>query len=310
MLSFCKYIDGMTNVSARRKFLKGVAATGGLLLTNPSISSSAESHQATNRLKIALNAYSFNEPLSKGNMDIDDMLEFCAQNGFYACDITAYYFPGYPEVPSDDYLYHVKHQAFKLGLEINGTGVRNDFTDPVLSHRKEHVSLVKQWIEAAEKIGAPVIRVFAGAKLEDESQRPEVLSRMIIDMKECVAYGKSHGVMVAVQNHHDFILTPQHTRQLIEGVDSDWFGLILDTGGYRSGDPYKQIAESIDHAVNWQIKEKIFVNGTEEDTDVEKLAGVIKNSGYRGYLPIETLGSGDPKAKILKLFSKLEKALD
>ena len=57
-----------------------------------------------NHLKIALNAYSFNQPLSAGNMDIDDMLEFCAQNGFYACDITAYYFPGYPEVPGDEYL--------------------------------------------------------------------------------------------------------------------------------------------------------------------------------------------------------------
>jgi hypothetical protein len=92
-------------------------------------------------------------------------------------------------------------------------------------------------------------------------------------------------------------------------VGSDWFGLIMDTGGYRSGNPYQQIAESIHYAINWQIKEKIFVNGIEEDTDVEKLVGVIKASDYRGYLPIETLGPGDPKPKILKLFAALDKAL-
>jgi sugar phosphate isomerase/epimerase len=242
-------------------------------------------------------------------MDIDGMLEFCAQTGFYACDITAYYFPGYPHVPSDEYLYHVKHKAFKLGLEICGTGVRNDFTNSDATVRKQHVALVKRWIEAAEKIGAPVIRVFAGPKLADESQRKKVLDWMIEDLKECVEHGKSHGVMVAIQNHNDFILTPQHVQELIDGVDSDWFGLIMDTGGYRSGNPYQQIAESIHYAINWQIKEKIFVNGIEEDTDVEKLVGVIKASDYRGYLPIETLGPGDPKPKILKLFAALDKAL-
>ena len=204
----------------------------------------------------------------------------------------------------------VKHKAFKLGLEICGTGVRNDFTNPDASVRKQDVALVKRWIEAAEKIGAPVIRVFAGPKLEDESQRQQVLHWVIEDLTECVEYGKSHGVMVAVQNHNDFILTPKHTKVLIDAVESDWFGLIMDTGGYRSGDPYQQIAESIRYAVNWQIKEKIFVNDLEEDTDLQKLVEVIKASNYRGYLPIETLGAGDPKPKILKLAAALDKALD
>ncbi len=293
----------------RRKFLKGAATAGALLAASPLTATTRIQSNSNNQLKIALNAYSLNDPLSKGSMDIDDMLEFCAQNGFYACDITAYYFPGYPQVPSDEYLYHVKHKAFSLGLEICGTGVRNDFTNPDATIRKQHVRLVKQWIEAAEKIGAPVIRVFAGPKLKDQSQRQEVLYRMIEDLKECVEYGKSHGVMVAVQNHNDFILTPEHAKVLMDTVGSDWFGLIMDTGGYRSGDPYQQISESIRYAVNWQIKEKIFVNYSEEDTDLQKLVEVIKASNYRGYLPIETLGAGDPKPKILKLFRALDQAL-
>lgn len=294
----------------RRKFLKGAVVSGGsLLTTGPWTDFTRIQSNSTSQLKIALNAYSLNGPLSEGSMDIDDMLEFCAQNGLYACDITAYYFPGYPQVPSDEYLYHVKHKAFKLGLEICGTGVRNDFTNPDATVRKQHVALVKRWIEAAEKIGAPVIRVFAGPKLEDQSLRQKVLDWMIEDLKECVEYGKSHGVMVAVQNHNDFILTPQHTKELMDGVGSDWFGLIMDTSGYRSGNPYQQISESIHYAVNWQIKEKIFVNDLEEDTDLQKLVEVIKASNYRGYLPIETLGAGDPKPKILKLFRALDQAL-
>src|SRR5512133_3359309 len=82
------------------------------------------------KLKTSLNAYSFNGPLMKGDMNLDQLLEFCAANQIDAVDITAYYFPGYPEVPSDEYIYHIKQMAFLLGVEISGTGVRNDFTDP------------------------------------------------------------------------------------------------------------------------------------------------------------------------------------
>jgi len=62
--------------------------------------------------------------------------------------------------------------------------------------------------------------------------------------------------------------------------------------------------------VNWQIKEKLFVNGVEVETDMAKLMGIIKASGYQGYLPIETLGDGDPKLKITALFAKLKQTLE
>jgi hypothetical protein len=53
----------------------------------------------------------------------------------------------------------------------------------------------------------------------------------------------------------------------------------------------------------------MFINGTEADTDLNKLINMIKASGYRGYLPIETLGEGDPKIKVKALFEKIQKAL-
>ena len=42
---------------------------------------------------------------------------------------------------------------------------------------------------------------------------------------------------------------------------------------------------------------------------MDKLMGIIKSSGYKGYLPIETLGEGDPKTKVNTLFAKLKKAV-
>jgi len=250
------------------------------------------------KLRTSLNSFSFNKPLLSGEMNLDQLLEFCAVNQVDAVDLTAYYFPGYPEVPSDEYLYHIKQKAFLLGVEISGTGVKNDFTEPDAEKRKASIELVKKWIVAAEKMGAPVIRVFSGAAEPKGLTRKEAVDQVVGALKECVEFGKLHGVVVAVQNHNDFIKTANQAIEIIKRVDSEWFGLILDIGSYRTGDPYQEIAQSIPYAVNWQLKETLFVNGKEEKTNLNRLMKIIQASGYRGYLPLETLGEGDPKIKV------------
>lgn len=252
------------------------------------------------KLKTSLNAYSFNGPLMQGDMNLDELLEYCAAHEFDAVDITAYYFPGYPTVPSDEYLYHIKQKAFLLGLEISGTGVRNDFADPDPAKREASVELVKNWIIAAEKLGAPVIRVFSGTADVRNIPREEVVDYMVASLRECVEFGKAHGVVVGIQNHHDFLKTAEETIEIIQRVNSDWFGLILDIGSFRM-DAYSEIQKAIPYAVSWQLKENLYVNGVEQKTDLNKLMAIIQKSGYRGYIPLETLGEGDPKVKV-KLF--------
>lgn len=268
-----------------------------------------KSQHLPTKLKTSLNAYSFNAPLMKGEMNLDDLLEYCAANQFDAVDITAYYFPGYPEVPSDEYLYHIKQKAFLLGLEISGTGVRNDFSDPDPAVRRASVELVKNWIIAAEKLGAPVIRVFSGSADVSNIPREKVVNYMVADLKECVEFGKAHGVIVGIQNHHDFLKTADETIEIINRVNSDWFGLILDIGSFRN-DAYKEIEKAIPYAVSWQLKENLYLNGVEQKTDVDKVMGSIKKSGYRGYIPIETLGEGDPKLKVSVFLEEIRKAMN
>ena len=242
-------------------------------------------------------------------MSLDDLLDFCAEYNFDGVDLTGYYFPNYPQVPTDEYIYHIKRKAHLLGVSISGTGVRNDYTNPDAAKRKADVLLIKNWIEVAAKLGAPVIRVFAGVLNPKEYSWDEIAKWMVADIKECVEYGQKHGVIVAIQNHNDFIKTADEAIKIIEMVNMEWFGLILDTGSYRSGDPYEQIKKTIKYAVNWQVKENIFVNGVEVKTDLKRLFKIIKDSGYRGYIPIETLGKGDPKVKVPKFFDEVREAM-
>ena len=305
----------MKTSSQRRNFVKSFFSlpiiTSSLLLTGgaSAVGQDRNVNAGKGKLKMSLNAFSFNGPLSEKKMNLDELLEACAEIGFEGVDITAYYFPGYPNVPSDEYLYGIKRKAFRLGLDITGTGVRNDFTDPDKNKRREHITLVKNWIDAASKLGAPVVRIFAGTQNPKGYSRDQILEWMLQDVQECLAYGKQKGVMVAIQNHYDFIQTADHAIEFIEKINSEWFGLILDTGSYRVHDPYEEIAKTAKYAVNWQIKENVFLKGAEKEADIERLIEIIKASGYRGYIPIETLGPGDPKPKVIALYKKVKEAI-
>jgi len=254
-------------------------------------------------VKTSLNAYSFYDLLIAGaqgksdGMTLFQLLDFSAIQGFEAVDLTGYFFPGYPKVPSDDYIYAVKKRAFQLGLDISGTGVRNDFANPDSAKRAADVVLVKAWIDVAVKLGAPVIRVFAGELPKGyENKRAEVATYMAASLKECADYGKLRGVIVGVQNHGDFLQTAEQCLDMVNRVQSDWFGLIVDTGKFLTEDPYLDIEKALPYAVNFQLKESPFGPRSTIKTDLPRLMKIIRKSGYRGYLPIETLQvKGEPR---------------
>ncbi len=256
-------------------------------------------------LKLTLNAYCFDKPLRAGEMTLDDVVVFCAQNGFEALDATGYYFPGYPKVPSDEAIRKLKMKAYINGITLSSTGVRNDFTLPDAAKRVAEKQLVKEWIGVAAKLGAPVVRVFSGLKVADGYTWDQTFKWMVKDFEECVAVAKEHGVILGLQNHNDYLKTAAQTIQLLEAVKSEYFGSILDIGSLRSADPYEEVEKLVPYAVSWQLKENVGIGGKEVPTDLKKIKAAIDRVGYRGFLPIETLGAGDPKEKVPKFAAQV-----
>jgi sugar phosphate isomerase/epimerase len=273
----------------RRAFLTA-GLTAGLARAQRRVPREAGAHY-----RIGLNAYSFNAPLRAGTMTLEDVVRYCARHDIDAVDPTGYYFPGYPKAPTDDYIFQLKRLAHINGVAISGSGVRNDFAVADAEARKRDVQMVKQWVEAAAKLGAPVLRVFSGAKRQEGHTFDEAVDWMVPDFRECAAHAAKFGVILGLQNHNDFIQTAAETIRIIDSVNSDWFGSILDIGSLRAADTYSEIEKLVPYAVSWQLKEEI-APGVK--TDLRKIKSIIDKSGYRGFLPIETLGRGDPKIKV------------
>ncbi|SHN29613.1 Sugar phosphate isomerase/epimerase [Cyclobacterium lianum] len=264
---------------------------------------------AAKNLKLSLNAYSFNAALRSGSLSLEQLFDYCAGEGFAAVDLTAYYIPDYPEVPADQVLFGIRKMAHHRGLHISGTGVRNDFTLTDRTLRMREIDLVKRWVVAAAKLGAPVLRVFAGPSLKDGERWEEKAELVIASCRECARYAAEHGVIVALQNHNEFVQTAEQVDYIMEGVGEEWFGLVLDIGSYSQHDPYSEISKNIQYAVNWQIKENVNHFGSQRAVDLERLMAIIRKSDYQGYLPIETLGPGDPFEKVSKFLGNVKSAL-
>ncbi len=256
----------------------------------------------------SLNAYSFNDALLNNEMSLEQLFQFALETGFTAVDLTAYYIPGYPEAPSDELLYEIKRKAFRKGISLSGTGVRNDFTlkDPEQLDREiEHV---KEWIVAASKLGAPNIRVFDGKAKATGRAADDPIRKQVVDaFRECAYFGSRYGVNVAFQNHDDFLVSTEDIIDTLKQVDHDWFGLMLDTGSVSGPDPYSEIEKLIPYAVSWQVKEQVRLGENIVPVDFPRLMALIHRSAYQGFLPLETLGDGDPREKVRDLYMNVTK---
>jgi sugar phosphate isomerase/epimerase len=283
-------------------------------------------------LKVSCNAYSFARMLGTGgtgSLSLVGLAEFCAKVGFEGIDPTGYYFPGYEKnglgVPTDKFIFELKRRVFDLGLGISGTGIGNNFTVADQAARANDVQRIKNWCEVAAKLGAPVLRVFADTQMRAQTwesaskgaSRDDVEKWIADDIRACAEHAGKFGVIIGVQNHGDFLKTADNLISLIKRIDSPWCGAIVDTGYFRAEDPYAEMAKAAPYAVNWQIKQSPL--GVEKEaevpTDVKRLMRIVRASGYRGYLPIETLsprgggGGYDPFVVVPKFLAEVRQAI-
>jgi len=322
-----RYDAGMATHTFPRRGLLAAAAAGGLAAAAPAAAQRPIERGGRAHLTPALNAYSFLEPLTANRadptrgLDLFGVCDFCADHDIEAVDLTGYFFPGYPSAPDDAYVARMKRHVHDRGIVISGTGVKNDFVTADAEARAAGVQLTKDWIEVAARLGAPVVRVFAGPtgtvrdwrEAAGTASRDEVEGRMADDLRACAEHGARFGVIVAVQNHGDFLASgPEHLR-LLARVDHPWCGALVDTGKYLTDDPYADIAMMVPHAVNWQVKETLGSSLKSPRTDYGRLVKVIRDGGYRGFVPIETLAMGradyDPATEVLGALAALRGAI-
>src|SRR5262245_59360295 len=122
----------MPPLTTRREAITRMGLAAGSLLATGRTGSAIEPvrRNGTSKLKLSCAAYSFRDQLtgkSEPAWTLDNFIEFCAQNDLEGTELTSYYFP--KEI-TPDYLAHLKHKTFLLGLDVSGTAIANNFCLP------------------------------------------------------------------------------------------------------------------------------------------------------------------------------------
>ena len=270
---------------------------------------------------IAVSTYSYWRYRAGEKLKIDECIQLAAEMGFDAVEILEVQMHS----KENAYLQQLKRQAFTAGMDLCGMSTHQDFVSPEESDRKENIEKTIGSIELAYKLGIPTIRVNTGrwgtSKNFDELMKnrgiepalpgytdEDAFPWVIESLEKCLPVAEKCGVVLGLENHWGLGLTPEGVLRIVDAIDSPWLQVTLDTGNFLE-DPYERLAKLAPKTIFVQAK-TYFGGGVwyTLDLDYDRIAKILREVDYRGYISLEFEGREDAKTAVPKSLAMLRKA--
>lgn len=304
------------NTATRRQFLHSSLLAGTSLALGAGSAAAIEPIRRSGppHLRLSLAAYGFRQWLidyqrkaktskNKPTMTLDDFIDLAAGMDLDAVELTAYYFPK----TTPDYLAHLKGRCTRLGLDISGTAVGNNFCVNDDAKLRAQIDSVKQWIEHSARLGAKTIRIFAGTLAKNDTEE-KARQRCVAAIQEACDHAAKYGIYLALENHGGLTSTAEQVLALVKAVKHDWFGVNLDTGNFHTEDPYGDLEKIAPYAIVAQVKTEIQRRGMKkEDADLKRLIDILRAVQYRGYVALEYEAAEDAHTAVPRHIEALKK---
>lgn len=271
-------------------------------------------------VKFAISSYSFWH-FTDQKVPIEVAIDAAAGLGVGGVDVL------HRQMESEDtaYLNRLKRYAWLNGVDLINLSIHQDFVDPDPAKRKEAIEHTKHCIKLAYKMGIPAIRLNSGnwdtvesfdKLMELRGEEPPIegyteddaFKWCIESTKECVPTAEEYGVVMALENHWGISSTPQGLLRIVNGVDSPWLGILMDTGNFLE-DPYDELEQIVSKTV--LVSAKTYYGGGEWytlDLDYQRIARILREANYNGYVTLEFEGKEDARTAVPKSIKRLRKA--
>lgn len=230
------------------------------------------------------------------SMTMDDFLDLAKELDVDGVSLESCFFPSY----DDAFLADLKAKLDDYGFDRVYAWGHPDGLERG-QNQAEYDDMVAS-IERAVAIGADTMRVVASSLMfRHEPHQPQI-EALVKQFKQAVPLAEAAGVKLAVENHIDF--TSAEMVQMIEAVGSPNFGINFDTGNFLRllDDPLKGMDKLAKYTYATHIKDlKVNPNAAPDDwyffsstpvgdglIDNQALAQKLKDSGYTGFLAVET----------------------
>ena len=238
--------------------------------------------------------YPGQEPPAK-QMTMDDFLDKAKLMEVDGVSLESCFFPTFDE----GYLKDLKAKLDEYGFDRIYAWGHPDGLER--GKNEEAFKDMKDSIKRASLIGADVMRVCGSSLMfRHEPHEPQIRA-LVAQFKEAMKIADEYGIKIANENHIDY--TADEMVQMIEGVGSPNFGINFDTGNFLRllDDPIAGMEKLAKYTFATHVKD-LAINPNAKPTDwfffscvpvgrglVDnlKLAQLLKQAGYKGFLAVE-----------------------
>ncbi len=224
------------------------------------------------------------------------ILDFAAANGYSGIELRGILgdldLPNRPELASNK-IPGVKKDLAAHGLKVSDLGSSSEMhlTDP--DKRAQSIADAKRFIDLAEKLEAPYVRIF-GNKLEEP--RDECIHRVAAGMRELAIYAAPRNVSVIIESHGDFVTTPLLKQVLTEADHPN--ALLLWDAHHTFVDGHEEPESTVRELGKWirhtHLKDSVPQNGDRHyvltgkgDVPVKRQMQALAATNYKGYFCFE-----------------------
>ena len=229
------------------------------------------------------------------------------------------------DAKSHTYCQKLKRHAFRAGVDLVCLSIHQDFVSPNPAERHKWEAHTEKCIEIAYAMGVPCIRLNSGRwktiKDFDELMKArgiepalkgytedDAFKWCIESIEKCVTLAAQRGVILALENHWGLTSQPAGQLRILNAIESPWLGALMDTGNFLE-DPYEKLAQIAAKTVF--VQAKTYPGGGEWytlDLDYKRIAKILRDAGYAGYVALEMEGKEDPDSAVPKSISLLRDA--
>jgi L-ribulose-5-phosphate 3-epimerase len=302
---------------------EALASTGTSAANPAAVAGAAQGAGASQkRVKLAVSTYSYWHFRTE-KVPIETVIDKAAALNVEGVDVLHRQMSGEDKA----YLNKLKKQAFVNGLALVSLSIHQDFVDPDPAVRQKDIDHTIKCIEMCYQMGIPTMRLNTGrwntTKSFDDLMKQRGIEPVIpgfteddgfkwcIDgIEKVLPKAEECGVLLALENHWGLARTPEGMLRILDAIKSPWLGGLMDTGNFLE-DPYEKLKMIAPKTVF--VQAKTYYGGGEWyslDLDYAKIAKILADVNYNGYIALEFEGKENPDVAVPKSLDVLRKAFN
>lgn len=242
-------------------------------------------------------------------MDQISWVRECAKNGLDGVELLFCHFPS----TEKEYMIRLKKECADNYLSVAMVSAGGHLTVDDDSKRKAEIDDIRKWADVALFMGAPCVRFFCGSGSELAAGGEKLYAKVKDALVRVAEIGAERGIVMAMENHGG--TTASQLLAFIKDVNHPFLKFTLDTGNFPptsqlGPETYSSIEKCAPHAAIVHAKFfNVQPDGADADFDWLKIHGILKKTGFNGFLSVEYEGKDDNEIDSVKRISGFLKKL-